>query len=405
MKRKLLTLIALASVLSLVVVPACAPGGGGELPPIKIGLVVHRSGLLAGYGQQVERGFMLGLQYATEGSMKVLGRDIVVMIEDDQTNPTLTRTKAEKLLDEGATFLTGPASTPCALVLNALAIERKNFIVVQGASPGLSVTGSQFNRYVFRTAQNNDQDAMAAVAYGIEELGYKWGLFGPEGPAGQDPILAWGDALTAANATIVYNSTAPLDTMDFAPYVAPYLELAGQGNLDVVGITWAGATAGAFFNGFVMPLVEVGVPCYGVLADTAALRALPPEWEGGVAVARYFWNLPDNEVNDWLVQTHNATYQEPPELFTDSSFAAAQAIVEGIKRAGTADNVDQLIAAMEGMTWQTPKGARTFRREDHQALQEAYIVQLVFNEELGILYPQLLETIPAADLVPPIRVP
>jgi len=44
------------------------------------------------------------------------------------------------------------------------------------------------------------------------------------------------------------------------------------------------------------------------------------------------------------------------------------AIVEGVKKAGGTDT-EKLIAAMEGMSFDTPKGKMTFRKEDHQALQ------------------------------------
>ena len=50
---------------------------------------------------------------------------------------------------------------------------------------------------------------------------------------------------------------------------------------------------------------------------------------------------------------------------------AAMAVVDAIKKAGGTDT-EKLIAAMEGMSFETPKGTMTFRKEDHQAMQNMY---------------------------------
>jgi ABC-type branched-subunit amino acid transport system substrate-binding protein len=100
----------------------------------------------------------------------------------------------------------------------------------------------------------------------------------------------------------------------------------------------------------------------------------------GLAAARagargtsYHHELPRNAVNDWLVREHLRRFGAPPDRFAAGGFAAAAAVVAGIDRAGGTD-ADKLIAAMEGMQFQTPKGPMTFRAEDHQALQTMYVV-------------------------------
>ena len=65
---------------------------------------------------------------------------------------------------------------------------------------------------------------------------------------------------------------------------------------------------------------------------------------------------------------HQKRFGSPPDFFTAGGMAAALAIVKALETAETIDT-EGLIAAMEGMTWDTPKGPMTFRTEDHQALQ------------------------------------
>ena len=76
-------------------------------------------------------------------------------------------------------------------------------------------------------------------------------------------------------------------------------------------------------------------------------------------------------MNDWLVAEHQKRYNAPPDFFTAGGFAAASAALTAIEKAGGTDT-EKLIAAMEGMTFETPKGPMTFRKEDHQALQVMY---------------------------------
>jgi len=58
---------------------------------------------------------------------------------------------------------------------------------------------------------------------------------------------------------------------------------------------------------------------------------------------------------------------------------------------------------MEGLTFETPKGPMTFRKEDHQALQEMYHWRIKKDaKENDIL--ELVATIPANNMPLPLRV-
>jgi branched-chain amino acid transport system substrate-binding protein len=48
------------------------------------------------------------------------------------------------------------------------------------------------------------------------------------------------------------------------------------------------------------------------------------------------------------------------------------AIVEALKKTGGDTKTEKLIPTMEGMSFDTPKGKMTFRKEDHQAMQSMY---------------------------------
>ena len=64
------------------------------------------------------------------------------------------------------------------------------------------------------------------------------------------------------------------------------------------------------------------------------------------------------------------------------------AVVAAIQKAGGTDT-EKLIAAMEGMEFQTPKGKMIFRKEDHQALQSMYVFKMTSKPDVAWLVPTL----------------
>ena len=85
----------------------------------------------------------------------------------------------------------------------------------------------------------------------------------------------------------------------------------------------------------------------------------------------YYYEIPKNPVNDWLVAEHKKRFNAPPDFFTAGGMAAGIAVVDALKKAPSGDT-EKLIAAMEGMEFMTPKGNMSFRKEDHQAMQSMY---------------------------------
>ena len=122
--------------------------------------------------------------------------------------------------------------------------------------------------------------------------------------------------------------------------------------------------------------------------------------EGGIY---YYYAFPKNKVNDWFVAEHKKRFNgAPPDFFTAGGMSAAMAIVAAIQKAGGTDT-EKLIAAMEGLEFETPKGPMTFRMQDHQAMQTMYHfrVKKDWKDDLDML--ELVREIPAKDIHVPIR--
>ena len=74
-----------------------------EEKPIKIALIVDKTGPLEAYAKQTLAGFAMGLDYATGGTMMVEGHKLVVIEKDSQTKPDVGRNLLnEAYNDDGA---------------------------------------------------------------------------------------------------------------------------------------------------------------------------------------------------------------------------------------------------------------------------------------------------------------
>jgi len=374
-------------------------GGGSAAGPIKIGVVTSVTGPLAGYADQEIKGLKLGIEYATGGTNEVLGRPIEVLIEDDTGSPDVGKQKAIKLLEsDGVHILQGSASTPVALQIASVA-EQYQVIYMVDPAAGDQLTTTDFNRYIFRTAGINSQDALTGGRAAIEKPGDRVVHLAPDNAFGTSSQEAWNAVFEEAGGVVIKNINVPLDAKDFATYLQQVRDL----NPDVLMVTWSGGNALKLFQ----QIGEMGL--YGQMrvttgiGDRASLQGLGDAAVGLRGAVRYFYTLPQNEVNDWLVEQHTKLYGEPPDLFTAGGMAAGIAIVEGIRKAGSTD-AEKLIEALEGMSFQGPKGTYTFRKEDHQALQPMYFVEVVKDDQHDDPVLRLIQELSPEESAPPVRV-
>lgn len=370
----------------------------GRPRPIKVGVIASRIGPMDYYGTMQIRGLELGIEYATGGSREVAGRPILLLVEDDAGDPGTGGQKARALIEnQGVHILQGCPSSAVAIVLAGIAREYERVLLVEPAAAD-SITGAHWNRYVFRTAASVSQDAEAGGRYAVEHLGQTFCFIAPDSIFGRQSTAAWKRVIEAHGGQVLGEFFPPQDTADFVPYLQQVLDLGPA----VLVQSWAGRGNQALFSG----MRDVGVfehmQVTGGLGDREARHALGSTAAGMVGIIKYSYLLPHNPVNDWLTRRHTELYNEKPDLFTGGGAAAGIALVEGLKRTAGNPDAEELIPALEGTSFQGPKGTYTFRRADHQALQPMYIVELARDPEQPWTIPQLIQEITADECAPPV---
>jgi len=391
--QKLGCLMFLLAVLALVCLPAMAA------EPIKIGIIQGLSGAYEIYGKAEVTGFQMGLEYFTKGTNKIIGRDVVLVVEDTQLKADRAKMLLTKLYsDDKVDLAIGPTSSGVALAVLPVAQEFKKILIVEPAVAD-SITGENWNRYIFRTGRNSSQDAISnAVA--VAKPGVSIACIGQDYAFGRDGIAAYKQAAEKLGAKVVHEEYSDPKGTDFTAPIQKMIEaLKDLPQPKYIWVIWAGK------GGPMAQLMEAGLDKYGIQIASggnvlAALKMMKP-LKGMQGSIYYYYENPKNPVNDWLVAEHLKRFNEPPDFFTCGGFAAAAAVVEAITKAGGTDT-EKLIATMEGMEFMTPKGKMKFRKEDHQALQSMFAFELDVKPEVEWAIPVLTRELSMEETAPPI---
>ncbi|HEY3633718.1 MAG TPA: substrate-binding domain-containing protein [Caldimonas sp.] len=389
------SLLALAAVAALAASPGAIAQSKNE---IRIAHVYSKTGPLEAYGKQTQTGLMMGFEYATGGTMMVAGKKIVLIEKDDQGKPDVGKSLlATAYGDDKADLAIGPTSSGVALALLPVAEEYKKILLVEPAVAD-SITGDKWNKYIFRTGRNSSQDAIAnAVA--LDKDNVSIATLAQDYAFGRDGIKAFKDALK--HAKVVHEEYLPQNTSDFTAGGQRIIDaLKDKPGRKIIYFYWAGA-------GNPLKVADMDLKRYNIEVAAGgnilpAMVAYKP-YAGMEGATYYYFGLPKNPVNEWLVANHYKQFKAPPDFFTAGGMSAAIAIVEALKKTGGDTNTEKLIKTMEGMSFDSPKGKMTFRKEDHQAMQSMYHTRIKNDPAFAWGVPELVREIKPEEMNVPIK--
>jgi branched-chain amino acid transport system substrate-binding protein len=387
----LLTLVAAAFAIA-------SPSALAQAKEIRIAHVYSKTGPLEAYGKQTQTGLMMGLDYATQGTMTVAGRKLVLIEKDDQGKPDVGKSLlAAAYGDDKADIAVGPTSSGVALAMLPVAEEYKKVLLVEPAVAD-SITGDKWNKYIFRTGRNSSQDAISnAVA--LDKPGVSIATLAQDYAFGRDGVKAFKDALKTAK--IVHEEYLPTSTTDFTAGAQRLIDaLKDKPGRKVIFIIWAGA-------GNPFKIADLDLKRYGIEIATGG-NILPAmasykNFPGMEGATYYYFGIPKNAANEWLVANHYSKFKTPPDFFTAGGMSAGIALVEALKKTGGDTNTEKLIKTMEGMSFDTPKGKMTFRKDDHQAMQSMYHFKIKADPAFAWGVPELVREIKPEEMNVPVK--
>ncbi len=412
MRRFFLVLV----ILALLILPLAGSISAQTTDPLVIGLMVDQSGPLTIYGYEEEYGFKLGLLYAAGvnpadydndmdkalAAVTVAGRPIQVEMRDNASVADTAASQARDLVEQqGAEILVGSPSSGTMTGVQQVALDSD---VILFADPAASpaITGANFNVNTFRVCRNTYQDFLAFAPYAKQQLGTDFVILAIDNDFGKSSAGAAQAILGSAGINFVSDTIyAPLDTTDFTPYLQQVLNSGANAVLPI----WAGDSSVTLFQ----QMAELGVgkkmAVISAFNSNDIVKASDPSNIGNVSWIVYQYAFPTNPINDWLTTQYKAVYNDVPDLFSECSFATAQALVKAVEATSGDATPSVMIPALEGMIFDGPKGVYGIRPSDHQALVPMYIAKLTNLDDPDQKYYDLLATVPATDIIPPVMLP
>lgn len=358
--------------------------------PITVGIVTSTSGLLASYGEDYVEGLEIGLDYATDGTGAVNGRPIELSTVDDGGEPDQAISAGVDLVGEGVNILAGTASSGVAVQMSSFA-EENQVLYISGPAATDALTGA--NDYTFRSGRQTWQDVVAASAL-VDDLEGETVValvqdseFGAANVGAVTTVL--GDEMGAEVTPI----EVPLSATEFTPFA----QQIRDADPALVFVAWAGDTTGAMWETMEQQGILADFPVTTGLADRASWPLYGPAGPEIDFLNHYYGGGPDNPVNDVLVEELGGV----ADIFHADGFVAAQMIVRALGEAGP-DDVDGMISALEGWTFDAPKGTQTVRESDHAMLQPMFLVSMEnVDDDPENIEVTLIETLEPEATAPP----
>lgn len=362
------TTVVLASLLATtaLTVPALAAD------PIKIGVVTPLSGTYTGIGQQVRWGLELATKEVNAAG-GIMGRQIELLFEDEEANPSVAVQKAEKLFEvQKVDFLTGTVNSGSTLAVGQTA-ERAGKLIATTVSFADSITGEKCSPNVFRVNARAGQQSTALAAWVVtQKPKAKVYFLGPDYEMGRSTVATFKKTVEGLGAVSTGEVFAPLDSKDYTQYFGQlrqakpevlYTSVAGN---DTVRLLTQMQDFGLLGN-----MLVVGASGTVTSQNIAAIGAAADGFGTGVGYSTQI----DSPENKKFVEAFKTANKADPDLYGADSYGLIYFYKAAVEKAKSTET-DKVREAMRGLDWMTPQGKKTMRAGDHQAIQPMYVVRV-----------------------------
>ena len=357
--------------------------------PIRIGMITSLSGSLAILGKPQVLGAEIAVEQINKGG-GVLGRKLELVVRDDKVNANEAVAAARELAGSGVNLFLGVLASPIALALSGIMAELKG-VLMTAAAHGNNLTHEDFRRNYFRVTDNAYMRYHVAARLVAER--YKnprnWGAIIVDAELGRSALASFRNGLKqfvpSGEAPVVVHEPvmAKFGATDFKNQISTLMSqpieglfVAVYGNDEVTFLQQAQSL------GLVAKLkVMLDTGSELSLLQSLGRRTPPNFWVG---THWYYDAYRDLPMARQLIQDYTArTGDTSPTGFVGEGHSAVYAYASAIRNA-KATGTDAVIGALEGMSFDTVKGKRTFRKEDHQAITDVnYMLANPKNTERG----------------------
>lgn len=375
MKRTILAAMGLATA---IVTPAAAED-------IEVGLLLPFSGVYAALGNEIEAGFMLGLEQFGGDS----GATFTIAREDTEVKPPVALAKAKKLiLQDEVDVMVGIVSSGVLGAVRDMVHGAGVPLIVANAGND-EATGAACSPYITRMSFSNGQVNRPMGTWMYEQGIRKVYTLAPDYAAGRQMIDGFVSTFTAAGGEIVGQEFTPFQkTQDFGPYLAQ----AQASGADAVFVFYAGGEAISFVKQYDSFGLKAELPLYGsgFLTSPLYVNAEGPAAEGVITALHYVPTI-ESDANAAFVAAFEAKAGHAPSEYAVQGFDAARALTEAVKSGAT--DRESLANALRQISFEGPRGTTSIDPATNNIVQPIYVYETVAGQ--GGLTQKVLAQLPS----------
>jgi len=325
MKKLQIGITAIAAAIALI---GCGQQGGGE---VKIGHVGPLTGGIAHLGKDNENGARLAVEEANAAKIKIDGKEVkfVFVAEDDQADPKVGTTVAQKLVDAKVVGVVGHLNSGTSIPASPL-YNQAGIPVISGSATNPKLTEQGFKTQ-FRVVGRDDQQGPAIASYLATNNK-------PKVVAVIDDATAYGEGianevektLKAAGVSVLPREKGTDKTTDWK---AVLTKLRGR-NPDAVFYGGMDATGG--------PLMKQGrelgikaVFAFGDGACTDDMAKLAGAAAEGLLCSQA--GLPVEAADKKFLAAYKKRFNADPILYAPFTYDAANLLIQAMQKANSTD--------------------------------------------------------------------
>jgi len=332
---------------------------------IKLGMVMPLTGPLATAGQQVVAGARL---YVSQHGDTVAGKRIELIVRDDASSADNGKRLIQEAIVNDKVDIIGGGLTADLLGSATLITEAKKPTVIM-----LSSTTSVIEKspYFVRTSCTLAQSAAILADWAVQNGLKKAVTLVTDFAPGQEAETTFSNNFTAAGGQIAEAIRVPLRSPDFAPFLQRVREAMPQ----VLFVFVPSVQAAAFARQFVeRGLDKAGVKLVGPgdMTDDSALVDMGDAMLG-VVTAHFYSAAHPSATNATFVAEYQKQNKSRANFMAVSGYDGMHLIYEALKKTAGSVDGETFVAAMKGMSWESPRGPVSIDRATGEVVHNIYI--------------------------------
>jgi len=349
-----------------------------------------------------------GMELAVDeinGGGGVLGKKIEVVSRDDNGVPGDAVRAAEELLTrEHVALLTGTFASNIGLAIADLA-KRRHVLFIAAEPLTDKIVWEDGNKYTFRLRASTYMQTAMLVPDAVKIAKKRWAIVYPNYEYGQAATATFkaqmqaqqGPGLEFVEQAVPLGKIEPGAVVQALIDAKPDAIFSSLFGPDLARFVREGRLRGLFNDRPVFNLLG-GEPEY--------LDPLKDEAPIGWYVTGYPWYAIDTPEHKRFRDAYQAKFNDYPRLGSVVGYSAVKSAAAALARAGSTDT-EKLVAAMQGLTFETPFGQVTYRSIDHQSTMGAYVGRTDVRDGKGIMvdwrYANGKDYLPPDDVVRRLR--